>query len=607
MTHDPSAALTDAVDTGDEDLVLRLLRSGADPEGVGEDGETPLYRAAVREEAGCVRLLLAAGAHPDRPSGVDADELPLCAAAVSGDAGTVRALLAGGARPDLREGFGFTALVWAAQLGHTEVVAALLAHGASPDLGVPGGDPPLVLATRRGSVGCVRALLGAGAGGVRAALAEALRWAGLDAEGELRRVVEEGASEPGETVVRRFVEAGGVTLVAERFVAGRPVRGAEQQTGHAAIATLLEEALGVRVSFAALAERALRCGDPRLDGWTVPVRALRALGDEETLRAALVWCGSDDPLRQTLGAEVLAGLGLDGPGRPPFAARALGPLLELADRAEHDLLLAHALTALAAQHDPAAVPALLRHAGSPSAPVRRAVAAGLGVLPFGAATGAAGSDGRRPAGRADGASWWAAPTADRPVRRDAPGSAGSGSASAAPGAQTADGAGGWAVGGTGPAGGPGAGADRAARPALPVRNAPGGGGRGSGAAAEGGPGATTGADPVVAPLIVLSRDPDDEVRAHACAALARPGEDSPAVRSALADLRRDPRREIAARAALGLALRQDVRCIPALEQLLADEPAGSPARVLAASALPHLTDDHVRARLSHTTPRRPVT
>jgi ankyrin repeat protein/HEAT repeat protein len=318
------STLFDAIHEGD-DAVVRALRAGASPEG-DDEGETPLYRAALTNEPGIVRLLLAAGADPARGSGEEAGDLPLCGAACGGHAEVVRALLAGGARADQAEAYGFTALDWAVRLGHAETVRILLEHGADPGRPGPDGRPPLVAAARRGSTGSVRALLEHGAGPVEDALREARRWIGVDIAEELRRGLLEtgGDDRGGETVVRRVHEDGGVTVVVDLLRAdGAPGSGNEQQTGHAAIATLLERALDLRTSPEELAGRALRCGDPDLDDWTETVRALACRDDEETFRTATTWGASNEPLRRALGASVLGGL--DG-----FTARAVPVLRRLA-------------------------------------------------------------------------------------------------------------------------------------------------------------------------------------------------------------------------------------------------------------------------------------
>ncbi|WP_406057516.1 ankyrin repeat domain-containing protein [Streptomyces sp. NBC_01077] len=412
------STLFDAIRDGDEDGAVQALRDGADPED-REDGETALYRAAVGDEAGIVRVLLAAGADPGRGSGEDGDDLPLCGAAVGGHTAVVRALLAAGAAPDQEEAYGFTALAWALRLGHADTARVLLEYGADPDRRGPDGVLPLVAAARRGSTGCVRALLDHGANAREAALREARRWIGADMAAELRRGLVAG-NEGGQTyeaVIRRVREDGGVTVVVELLREdGAPGRGDDRQTGHAAISTLIEAALGLHTSHEELAARALRCGDPELDDWTTAVAELAGRADEETFVAAAAWCAYRDPLRRALGARVLGALpgfapsavpvlrrlaaevvvagpsressrdrGLSGrrqvpsarePGREPAA-----PGLAVVSAREPVLSVVSALGECA---DPAAVPELLAAAGHPDAAVRRAVAGALaGIVPAG--------------------------------------------------------------------------------------------------------------------------------------------------------------------------------------------------------------------------------
>ncbi|MFB7585629.1 ankyrin repeat domain-containing protein [Streptomyces sp. NPDC056169] len=375
------STLFDAIRAGDENGAVRALRSGADPEG-REDGETPLYRAAVGDEAGIVRVLLAAGADPARRSGEEDGDLPLCGAACGGHAEVVRALLAAGAPADQEEEFGFTALAWALRLGHADTARVLLEHGADPDRPGPDGFLPLVAAARRGSAACVRALLDHEAAAPEAALREARRWIGADIAAELRRGLVAGndGGQTYEAVVRRVREDGGVTVVVELLREdGAPTRGDERQTGHAAIATLLEAAIGLRTPHEELAARALRCGDPELDAWTTAVAELAGRADEETFVAAAGWCAYRDPLRRALGARVLGAL-------PGFAASAQPVLRRLASEAAptaREPLLSTVL-ALGECGDAEAVPELLAAAGHPEAAVRRAVAGALaGIVPAG--------------------------------------------------------------------------------------------------------------------------------------------------------------------------------------------------------------------------------
>ncbi|MBQ1114162.1 ankyrin repeat domain-containing protein [Streptomyces sp. C3-3] len=247
MTNEPirdELRLFDAL-YEDENAVVRALRSGAPAESSDEEGTTALYLASVQDRLEAVRLLLAAGADPNRASGPGASDLPLCGAACGGHTEVVEALLSAGAKPDLREEFGFTALRWAVGLGQAPTVEALLAHGADPLLPGPQGEAMLVLAAQRGSLRTVRALLahGAGAAGqesvVALALAEARRIAALDPERELRRRLEESYGSGIETVTRHDRRDGEETMAVELLRDGVPSAGTDQHMGHGEIAVLL--------------------------------------------------------------------------------------------------------------------------------------------------------------------------------------------------------------------------------------------------------------------------------------------------------------------------------------------------------------------------------
>ncbi|WP_137990004.1 ankyrin repeat domain-containing protein [Streptomyces vilmorinianum] len=533
------STLFDAILDGDADSVVRLLRSGVSPE-ADDEGETALYRAALANEPGIVRLLLAAGADPARGSGEQAGDLPLCGAACGGHTEVVRALLAAGAQPDQPEEYGMTAMDWAAQLGHAETVRALLEYGADPGRPRPGGPPPLVAAARRGSAASVRALLEYGAGPVEDALREARRWIGVDIAEELRRGLLEtsgggrGGDAYGETVVRRVHEEGGVTVVVELLRAdGAPGFGNEQQTGHAAIATLLETALGVRAPHEELAERAVRCGDPELDDWTETVVALTGRGDEETYRAAATWCTSEDPLRRALGADVLGGL-------KDFRPRAVQVLRRLAAR--------EAREAPGGEYGPTA-----------PGPAGRAATAGPGMPAATATAGAAwvGDEGRSPA--------------CEPARA--------------------------VVAALGQCGEPAALPELlafASHPDEEVRRA-------LGCALTGL--VPAGDARAVETLVALSRDHDSGVRDWATLALAEVPEDTPVLREALTARLGDSDPDTVAEAARGLAIRQDARAVEVLAGILADgDPAGA-ARDTALAAVEFVRDPRVRKRLEWTSPR----
>ncbi|MFI6872094.1 ankyrin repeat domain-containing protein [Streptomyces sp. NPDC050400] len=578
------SGLFDAVHSGDEDAVVRVLRTGVPGDVCGEDGQSALYVAAVGDEPAIVRLLLAAGADPDRLSG--GTDLPLCGAACGGHAEVVRALLGAGARVDAVEEFGFRALTWAVQRGHERTVRALLDGGADARLPGAGRELPLVAAARRGSTGCVRALLEHGAPGRAEALAEARRWLGVDVAEWLRAGLVESAvgGADREAVTQRFPEEGGVTVVVELLdEAGRPTSGNDQQTGHAAIATLLEAELGILTSPGELADRAVHRGDPDDDDWVEAMAVLRRRGDDATFRAAVAWCVDRDPLRRAFAADVLGQLGLPGPdGSYPFARRAFPSLRRMARGAEAGsgavvagdgagpatrlgatrpgasadptpdsppdsasdsapeldpavpawLELRSVIGALGQANDPAAVPEVVRFTGHPQPEVRRAVALAL--------HGLAGGKGAE-------------------------------------------------VGKTGSAGKAGEGTrgtrDRDADTVTVTTTT-----------------ATATATAVNA-LLTLTRDTDPDVRTWAAAALAGTGADTPQIRAALAALLGDPQDDVAAEAARGLAVRQDPRAVDALARLLACAPPGDYARDVALDGARALTDVRVRNRLEWTFPR----
>jgi ankyrin repeat protein len=133
-----SRRLFEAVSSGDMTVVKELLRAGADPNRVDDQGTTPLYEASVNGKAEITRMLLAAGALPDaESSGIGAEGTPLCAAACWGHTKTVRQLLAHGADPNLREdhGTGWSPLRWATDFSHPETADVLIAAGATRSSG----------------------------------------------------------------------------------------------------------------------------------------------------------------------------------------------------------------------------------------------------------------------------------------------------------------------------------------------------------------------------------------------------------------------------------------------------------------------------------------
>jgi ankyrin repeat protein len=164
-----AAPLDDAAQSGDAELVARLLDDGADINAAGTFG-TALHWAALNGHGEVAALLAARGADLDASS--EALGMPLHAAAQRGHDGVARVLLDRGAAVDPRNRDQFTPLHLAAHYGHAGVARALIDHGADVNaVGVSSGGAvlgdgltsPLHLAFRGGHGEIVAALRSAGA------------------------------------------------------------------------------------------------------------------------------------------------------------------------------------------------------------------------------------------------------------------------------------------------------------------------------------------------------------------------------------------------------------------------------------------------------------
>ena len=139
--------LLQASRTGADAVVQALLRAGADPSLAHPDGETPLMAASHAGSLATVRLLAEAGADVNAADTYQ-KQTALMWAAEQGHTAVIDALLAAKADPNRKAHVtgleerkhadhatgGFTALMFAARNGHSDAVKALIKGGADPKL-----------------------------------------------------------------------------------------------------------------------------------------------------------------------------------------------------------------------------------------------------------------------------------------------------------------------------------------------------------------------------------------------------------------------------------------------------------------------------------------
>lgn len=118
-----------AVEAGDADAFRRLVRKGADPRSLDQDGEALSH---VAPSEAMLRLVVDAGAPVDAANSWGAT--PLTIAVEGGDLGKVKLLLERGADPNARDGTGGTPLAYAQD---EAVRSALVAAGARDPADAP--------------------------------------------------------------------------------------------------------------------------------------------------------------------------------------------------------------------------------------------------------------------------------------------------------------------------------------------------------------------------------------------------------------------------------------------------------------------------------------
>jgi ankyrin repeat protein len=163
--HAGRTALHYAALDGNDEMAVLLLRYGASPAPLDDNGATPAMLAAGGGHAAVIHAIVRASS--TRQARLDSADFQkrtgLHYAAAGNHAQAIAALLQYGADPAKRDQYGRTPLILAAADGHAEAVGALLAHGASIlNAQDESGDGALLAAARAGSLDVVKALIAAG-------------------------------------------------------------------------------------------------------------------------------------------------------------------------------------------------------------------------------------------------------------------------------------------------------------------------------------------------------------------------------------------------------------------------------------------------------------
>ena len=134
-----------------------LLKAGADPDAVSDDGDTMLVIALVDDNVDIISSLLKANVDVNN-SGSNFDP-PLCLAVDGGNEAIVSMLLRAGAKVDIRDSYGQTPLFLAVNQHSSSMVTLLLAAGADPNIVRDSGATMLAYAACHGDAEIVRQLL----------------------------------------------------------------------------------------------------------------------------------------------------------------------------------------------------------------------------------------------------------------------------------------------------------------------------------------------------------------------------------------------------------------------------------------------------------------
>ncbi|MEB3100999.1 stalk domain-containing protein [Ferviditalea candida] len=131
----------------DAEQITKLLAEGANPDGKGNNGWTPLMTAVFYNNTGSVKALLTGGADPNFVT--EDGDTPLTWAARYGSTEIANELLQAGANPDGKNHLKWTALMYAAYTGNFEIAASLLKAGADTKIKNNEGETAADIAEHR--------------------------------------------------------------------------------------------------------------------------------------------------------------------------------------------------------------------------------------------------------------------------------------------------------------------------------------------------------------------------------------------------------------------------------------------------------------------------
>jgi len=159
-------ALRLAVQNGNKDKVIHLLKAGADVNQYGYESVTPLHEAALKGFTEIAGILIEHGAEVNATiqSSIDQGQTPLHFAVIHRQKDTAEFLITQGADVNNGDSGSATPLYHVSWRGFTDMVELLIAHGASPDKADCLGRTPLCGAAESGHLETVMLLIAKGAG-----------------------------------------------------------------------------------------------------------------------------------------------------------------------------------------------------------------------------------------------------------------------------------------------------------------------------------------------------------------------------------------------------------------------------------------------------------